>query len=258
MIFAGIMIDSLKIDRLEKRWAARFLFLLVFAISVCSDLWPLGDPDLSRIYKFAEEYSSVSAAVAAISSSDAIVLPVITNGNMIYFLFVLGIMFVLILISILYARLYVGEKSGQKPGQSVFAYIRRLPVLIIFFALIMIPSMFLFSLFPVLLLFVIPALFFSPILITLEKANPINAIIQSYRLTNGIKLPISWDIILLFLLYQISGGLYLIFLPANSSAGVFLNGFCTAFFILAFGRMVGIFYDRVRIHPVVKTPGPIH
>jgi hypothetical protein len=143
MLFAGIIIDSLMIDRLKKKWVARFLFLLVFAVSVCSGLWPMGDPDLTKIESWVQSITSNTGVTAA----NNLVLPVITLGNVIYFLFTFAILFVYILISILYSRIYVGEKSGQGTAQSVLTFLKRFPILIAFYIILLIPSVFMAGIF---------------------------------------------------------------------------------------------------------------
>ncbi len=247
MFFAGILIESLKIDRLEKRWASRCLFLLVFAISVCSNIWPMGDSDISRLEEWAQEFSG-----SALEAADSIVLPVITQANVIYIFFVFSIIMIYLLISILYSRIYIGEKSGQGIGKSIAAFFMRLPILLGFFLLVTIPGIVVTSIVPLIWLFIIPALYFSPVLISLEKKNPIDAISYSYRFTRGIKFAIFWNLLTLFCIYQVAELMFYQFLPVGSSAGVFLNGFCTAFFVIALGRMNGIVYDRIRIHPIKK------
>jgi len=250
MFFAGTIVNSLMIDRLEKKWAARCLFLLVITISICSNLWPMGDPDYSNLTTWMDEISSNPS----ILSSNTIVLPIITKGNLIYFAFTIAVVFVYILIAILYARIFVGEKSGQRLSQSCLSFLKRLPVLVAFYLLVSIPVGFLSVIVPVLVVFVVPVLFFSPILITLEKKNPIDAITLSYRYTKGVKFSIFWDLLTLFCMYQTAEWLFLLIMPNASSAGILLHAFFTGYFILSYGRMNGIFYDRLLIHPTPEQP----
>lgn len=258
MFFAGVVIDSLRIDRLEKKWAARCLFLLVIAISICSNLWPVGDPDFSKFTTWTESFSNTSEMYAAILSSNDIALKIISIGNIIYCLFFVAVLFVYVFIAILYSRIYVGEKSGQKLGQSCLAFLRYLPILIVFYIMVSIPVILLNWIGLILLIFVVPALFFSPILITLEKKNPIAALIYSYRYTKGVKFSIAWNLMTLYFMYQAAEWLFFGFLPTASNAVVLLHGFFTAFFVLAFGRMTGIFYDRLHIHPVPPVTAPLN
>ena len=250
MFFTGILINSLKIDQLERKWAARCLFLLVIAISICSNLWPVGDPDFSKFTEWAGSFSNTSDMYASILSSNNIALSVISIGNIIYYVFSLVITFVYVFIGLLYSRIYVGEKSGQKLVQSCIAYFKYLPILVIFFIMISIPAVFLLVI-PVIFVFIIPALYFSPILITHEKKNPVDALIFSYQYTKGVKFSIFWNLFMMYTIYQLPQALIISIFPANSNVDTFLYSFFTAFFVLAMGRMNGIFYDRLRIHPVV-------
>lgn len=243
MLFAGIMIDSLMIDRLKKKWVVRLLFLLVFAISVCSSLWPMGDPDLTKIISWMQSVGSNPASMTA----GNIVLPIITTGNVVYFFFTFAIMFVDILLSILYSRLYVGEKNGQGVSQSLLAFFRRLPLLIVFYIILLIPSFFLAGIFQIGFVFVIPVLYFAPILITFENFSPIKAITLSYKYTKGAKISIALNVLLLISMYWFAESLFLMFLPEASNAGILLQGFFTAYFVLAYGRLNGAFYERLRL-----------
>lgn len=258
MFFAGILINSLKIDQLEKKWAARCLFLLVIAISICSNLWPAGDPDFSKFTEWAGSFSNTSDMYASLLSSNDIALSIISIGNIIYCIFFLAVIYVYIFIGMLYSRIYVGDKSSQSLGSSCLSYLKYLPILIVFFIMVSIPVAVLNWIGLVLLIYIVPAFYFSPILITLEKKNPVDALAYSYRYTKGVKFSIAWDLVTLFCIYQTAEWLTLGFLPTESSAAVLLHGFFTAFFVLAMGRMNGIFYDRLRIHPVVQKTGPMN
>jgi len=258
MFFAGILINSLKIDQLEKKWAARCLFLLVIAISICSNLWPVGDPDFSKFTEWAGSFSNTSDMYASLLSSNNIALSIISIGNIIYGLFFVAVLYVYIFIALLYSRIYVGDKSSQSLGSSCLGYLKYLPILIVFYLMVSIPVVILNWIGLFLLVYIVPALFFSPILITLEKKNPVDALIYSYRYTKGVKFSIVWDLLTLFCIYQTAEWMFLGFLPTASSAAVPLHGFFTAFFVLAMGRMNGIFYDRLRIHPVVQKAGPMN
>lgn len=257
MFFAGILINSLKIDQLEKKWAARCLFLLVIAISICSNLWPAGDPDFSKFTEWAGSFSNTSDMYASLLSSNNTAFSIISIGNIIYYLFSLVIIFVYVFIGLLYSRIYVGDKSGQKLGQSCIAYLKYLPILIVFFIMILIPASFLLVI-PVVFVFIIPALYFSPIIITHEKKNPVDALILSYQYTKGVKFSICWNLFMLYIIYQLPQALIISIFPENSNVDTFLYSFFTAFFVLAMGRLNGIFYDRLRIHPVVQKTGPMN
>lgn len=252
--FTGIFTDSLMIDRLKKKWAARCLFLLIIAISVCSNLWPLGDPDFSQVTKWIENYYSNPAAYI---TADTIVLPVITQANVIYVLFSIAVSVVFVFLAVLYAGIFVGDKNGQGMGSSILLYIKRLPVLVAFFLLFSVPAIIIAGISPVLLIILIPGLFLAPILIIFEKMNPIHAVTASFAYVKGAKFSIFWDLLTLFFLYQTAEFLFLSFLSADTNAGILLDSFFTAYFVLAIGRLSGIFYDRLRLHPLPPVASPL-
>lgn len=255
MLFAGILIDSLMIDRLKKKWVARSLFLLVIAISICSSLWPLGDPDFSKLTSWVDEYYKNTSSFL---TADTITLPVITTGNVIFVLFSIAILFVYLFIAVLYSRIYIGDKSEQTLKISILSFVKRLPGLIAFFLLLFIPASFLTGIAPVALIVCIPALFLSPLLILFEKKNPFDAITYSYRYTKGAKFSIFWDLLTLFFMYQATTVLLLSVMPAKSSAGILLDSFFTAYFVLASGRLSGVFYDRLCLHPLPPVSNPLN
>jgi len=245
MTAAGILLESLKIDNLEKKWAARSLFLLIFVVYVSALLFPPGDPDFTPFWNWVNNYDPAKI----MANTDSITLPVITQGNVTYLLFMAAVNFFFVLVALFYSRLYTGEKIGQGMGTSTAAFFRRLPVLLLFFLLFGAASV-LLSCFYFAFLFIVPALFFTPQLIMTEKKNPIAAISGSFTLTKGIKLSIFWNLISLFSLMMIVQWLYLSIIPSNLNASVFLDGFFYAYFVLAAGRLNGAFYDIIRIHPI--------
>lgn len=251
MFFAGIITDSLMIDRLHNKWTSRVLFVFILAVSICTNIWPIGDPDLTKLYNWVTELTALSQAQIA---AGTVTLPQISAASIVFVFFTLAVVILYLFVSMLYARIYTGEKSGQGSGRSVAGFFIRLPVLILFFMLVSIPGSFLMMILPLILFYLVPALYFAPNLVSLEKMNPIDALIQSYKSTRGIKFFIFWNMLTLFCLYQSAEWLFLLFLPNASNAGILLHGFFTAYFFLAFGRMNGIFYERIRIHTVPKTP----
>jgi hypothetical protein len=109
------------------------------------------------------------------------------------------------------------------------------------------------GIFPLIFVFVVPALYFAPVLITFEKNNPIKAIVSSYKYTKGAKFSIFWNILMLLSMYWLSESLFLMFLPVTSSAGILLQGFFTAYFVLSYGRLNGAYYNRLRQDPITRN-----
>ena len=239
----GFNINSLLIDRIEKRWVARGLFVFAFAISVAYYMLPIGDSVFSKISDWADKYSISNFA----SASTQIEFPVITVENVLNSLFLILMICVFVLVSIIYARIYIGEKIVQTTGETKKSSLDRLPAFIVFFLLIIIPLIIMYNYFYVAYVFIIPAMLLSPILILVEKKNIYDSIVYSFKYTNGYKLSIFWNLLTLYCLFWFFESISSFFLPAGNNAGVFLDGFFTAFAALAVGRTIGIFYEMIRL-----------
>ena len=146
MISSGVIIESLKIDHVEKKWAARFLFLLIFAAGVCSRIWPLGNPDFSAVTAWIEK---VSAATEF--TPDLMAFPEQIFGNFLYFIFLGAVIFAGVLVSCLYTHMYVVEKTGKGTIVTTLTFFKRLPVLLLFYLLIFLCAGIVFGAFSVIL-----------------------------------------------------------------------------------------------------------
>jgi len=245
MRFSSFQVNSLFIDRIGNRWISRGLFLFVLILSIATNLWPIGDTDFSKYFdsldtflKWMNTYSNASITVVP----TAIVWPVLTAGNVLFLTFSFLMVFVYVLISVIYAHVYVGEKIGLSKEQISKLFLSRLPQLILFFLIIVMLTVF-FNFF---FLFLIPALFFAPILIFVEKKNPIDSILYSFRYSSGYKFSIFWNLLTLYCMFSLAEQIVFIILPEGSNAGIFLHGFFMAFVVLAIGRSMGIFYELIR------------
>jgi len=270
LISAVILLDSLKIDRLEKRWTARGLFLVIFGIFVSANLWPIGNPDFSswvtwydELYKQYETF--LYASTETFLATPNIGLPATLTGNMLYICFIIAIGFVITMLAFLYTRIYIGDRSGQKITASLGAYFRRLPFLFLFLCLYFIFCVVLIFaatitvglIFPqitALLYLLIPlallsGLIFAPIEITFSNIGPIEALLRSVRYTKGFKFSIFWGLLALFSIFTLTQYVFHQFLGANSGAGILIDGFLLSFLAIAFGRQAGILYDKIKLHP---------
>ncbi len=270
LISAGILLDSLKIDRLEKRWTARGLFLVIFGIFVSANLWPIGNPNFSawdawydELYKQYETF--LYASTETFLATPDIGLPATLAGNMLYICFVIAIGFVITMLAFLYTRIYIGDRSGQKITASLGAYFRRLPLLFLFLCLyfifcvvlifaatitigLIIPQVtaLLYLMNPLILL---SGLIFAPIEITYSRTGLIEALLRSIRYTRGFKFSIFWGLLALFCMYTLTQFVFHQFLGTNSGAGILIDGFLLSFLLIAFGRQAGILYDKIKLHP---------
>jgi len=243
MKMTGFHVNSLLIDRIEKRWVTRGLFVFAFAISVAYSLLPIGDSDFSKFNVWYDKLSSSDFS----SASTQIEFPVITMGNVLFLLFTLLAICIFVLVSIIYARIYIGEMIVSKTDQSKESSFVSLPMFIAFFILIIIPLIIMFLFFWFAYIIIVPAMLLSPILILVEKKNIYDSIAYSFKYTNGYKLSIFWNLLTLYCLFWFIESISSFFLPSGNNAGVFLDGFFTAFAALAVGRTIGIFYEMIQL-----------
>ncbi len=269
-ISAGILIDAFKIDRLEKRWTARGLFLLIFGIYVSAGLWPIGNPDFSswltwydELYKQYETF--LYASTETFLATPDIVLPASLAGNLLYICFVIAVGFVITMLAFLYTRIYLGDRSGQKTLSSIGMYARRLPLLLLFLCLFfffcvvlifaatitigwIIPqaTALLYMMIPMILM---SAFLFAPVEITFSKTGPIEALLRSGRYARGFKFGIFWEFLAIFSVYTLTRYVFYLFLGTNTGAGLLIDAFLMSFAAIAFGRLTGILYDKIKLHP---------
>lgn len=276
MIFAGILIDAFKIDRLEKRWTARGLFLVIFGIFVSAGFRPIGNPDFSSwitwyddVYKQYETY--LYASKETFFAMPDIGLPATLAGNMLYICFVIAIGFVIAMIAFLYTRIYLGDRNGQKTAASLGMYLKRLPMLFLFLCLyfvfcivlIFAATLTIGLIFPQIMailylmipLVLLSGLLFAPIEIIFSGTGLIEALLRSGRYTKGYKFSIFWAFLALFSVYTLSRYVFYLFLGTNTNAGILIDGFLLAFAVCAFGRLAGILFDKIKLHPEPQESG---
>lgn len=237
----GLAIEALKIDKLEKRWVARCLFLLVYCVNAFILFWEPGDSDFSALMRWAEKYSDA----ANYAATEMIELPYISIGNIIFILSLIGLLIFNVLMSNLYLRIYIGDRAGQKIRTSVGSYFQRLPILIIFLFLLSIVLLFVQFL-------ILPALFaaavffqFVPAMILYEKKGLVQAIKNSVLRTKGIRFFIILSVATLNLLYSFSNYLISSFLWDYKQAAILLDSLIVTVLCLSFGRMSGIIYSNI-------------
>ena len=270
MISAGILIDAFKIDRLEKKWTARSLFLVIFGMYVAANLWPIGNPDFSswitwydELYKQYETF--LYAKTETFLAMPDIGLPATLAGNMLYIGFVIAMGFAVTMLAFLYTRIYIGDRSGQKTITSIRLYLWRLPLLFLFLCLyfffcvvlilvatvtigLFIPQVtaILYLLIPLILM---SGFLFAPVEIVFSRTGLIEALIRSGRYTRGYKFSIFSALLALFSVFTLSQYVFHMFLGSNISAGILIDGFLLSFISIAFGRLTGILYDKIKLHP---------
>ena len=232
------ILESLKIDSLKSRWVARLLFLSILLLYSLSRLYPIGDPDFSRYAAWYERYLKAGSS-GGISAG----LPVITVGNVVYLGFEVILIYVFLFIALLYLGVYLADRARMPTAAGLVRYFKRLPALILFVLFLTlvfaIPTL---SFRPFILL-VLPPIFLAPSLILQEKASSVDALMASIRRTYGMKLPIFINILILSLIYFSLMFIFAGLVNPSMKAFFLVEGFLRAYFVLSFGRLLGVMYD---------------
>jgi hypothetical protein len=229
-----IAIDSLKFYKLKNENTVRILFLIVYVLILLSYVVPIG------------EILTVEYLTESIQDNPKDWLSQIRISHLTYFLSTIFLSLITVFISIVYANCLVMEKEGFPSKKAVLTSIRRLPQLLLFFLLLLLPVVIsgLFLFIP--LIFLYYSLFFVPLLITEGRRPIVMAIRESYQLTRGFRLSIFTIQVMLYFILNIPMSLVIAtFLAAGSEKTLpeyLLMSFFRAAQILITGRMMGIFY----------------
>jgi len=232
-----IALDSLKFYKLKNENTARILFLIVYILFLGFYAFPIGKPlDIDQITKILQ-----GVAIADFSA--------IISGNLVFlasqlFLYILTSFFALV-----YANCYVMQSEGFPSKKAVLSSIRGLPKLIGFMILMLVPvalSSF-FAFIPLIFLFY--ALFFVPMLITEGKRGIIEAIVESFKSTKGVRFNIFITQMMVYFIMNIPitlfGSAFLYTGNSNTIAEFLVLSFLRAAYVLMGGRLIGNFYLMV-------------
>ncbi|MBN1891260.1 MAG: hypothetical protein JW780_00625, partial [Clostridiales bacterium] len=116
------ILESLKIDSLSNRWVARLLFLFVFLLYSLTRIYPVGDPDFSRVAAWYVRFTEMGAVY-----SPEIGLPEITLGNVIFLGFEVLLIIVFVFVAMFYTAIYLSDKNQMTTSAGIIRYIKRLP-----------------------------------------------------------------------------------------------------------------------------------
>ncbi len=239
-----IALDSLKFYKLKNEWTARILFLIVYALFLAFDLFPIGEP------------ISLDTINTLIQSGSVSNLPLLTPGNILAFASQLALTGVTGFIALIYANCFVMQADDIPDKKAILEAFRGLPKLLGFLFLMLIPigisSVFAF----IPLIFLYFALYFAPLLITEAKKGIFQAIISSYQSTKGMKITIFVSQILLYFIMNLPitmfSSIFLSYGYQNTLAEFLVLSFLRASYILMGGRLAGNFYKLA-----VKNKGKV-
>ena len=229
-----IALESLKFYKLKNERTVQILFLIIYALFLGFDLFPIGEP------------ISIDTINSLLQKGTASNLPLLTSGNIISFASQIALTGVTSFFALIYANCFVMQSEDIPNRKAAWSTFRGLPKLLGFLLLMTIPVAIssLFAFIPLVYLFF--ALYFTPILITEKKKGIIEAVIGSYQSTKGLKMTIFMSQILLYFIMNIPitifGSIFLNYGYENTLAESLVLSFLRAAYVLMGGRLVGNFY----------------
>ena len=237
-----ILLESFKIHKLRHEKTVQLWFVLLYLVNLMPLVLPIGDKD----------FSALAVALDKMLGGDFSVAPawtLFTPGNWL----VLGLMMLASLttlfFSLLYATLYVGEKTDNKPSDAFRDCLWALPRLVLLAMLLLLPAMMsvMFAFIPLIIFAFM--MYFLPLMLSIERRPLLPAMQASYEATKRQKLSIFFKVLILSFMLQ---------LPQNLVQGLVRSALpyyaLITFFVvlqaLVHGRLMGILY----LHLVKKAP----
>ncbi len=236
-------LQSFKIDSLTRRWAAVLLLLLVWGVSFWFLFSPPGDPDFSQFLYWYEDVQEASDPYSFMMEHP--MSSVFTLQNVIYMGAFFLYMFFLFLSGLFYFVMYVCDKREVAFKRVPYVFFSRVGWIFLLTVVMFFPVILLFSIFPYIFLFLIPALYALPGLVFFEKKNSFSAIGGSLIATHGMKLAILVELFIIMLVFFLINVIMTLVLNTDSIGYYMVYGFVTAYFTLVFGRNMGIRYHMI-------------
>jgi len=227
-------LESLKFYKLKNERTVQILFVIVYALFLGFDLFPIGEP------------ISIDTINSLLQKGTAANLPMLTSGNILSFASQAALTGVTSFFALIYANCFVKQSEDISDRKSIWSTFRALPKLLGLVLLMTIPVAVssLFAFIPLIYLFF--ALYFTPMLITEGNKGVIEAVVGSYQSTKGLKFTIFMSLILLYFIMNIPitifGSIFLNYGYENTLAESLVISFLRAAYVLMGGRLVGNFY----------------
>lgn len=227
--------EAFRFHKLRDHLLVQVLFLVTLGVQVLFNLFPPGNPD----------FTPFILAVAELPRGQWDVMGVMNTLDMTHLVY-LGSSVLLSLFNTLIMLLYSGglvsELDGLPATRGVFAMMRRIPHLILFALLMLVP--FLLSLAFMLIPFIILLCFlaFTPLFMSSKKLKLGQAMSESTRLTQGAKLNIFLSFLLLSFIFGLPQSIIQRLVPANRFSQGLIAAFFTTLQILMRGRLLGLYF----------------
>lgn len=245
--YTGFRFESLKIDTLKARWAARVLFIAIFILSVLPIFSPVGNSDFSELLNWGEKILEQGDSIY--SSVDNNSMPPITVGHILYLASGLGYQLLSLFFAMLYTGLYVLNDKFDSPKKILIETCKRIPSIIFIMFLFITPLFFIIATLPFVVLLILPIFYFAPALIYDRKMPGFESMIRSGSITQGYKFSIFFNLMMLSSLNYFVTFLFSLVLEIESKGFALIVAFLEAYMLLAIARNVGVMYQLVTAQP---------
>ncbi|MFA6735345.1 MAG: hypothetical protein WCR87_00325 [Saccharofermentanales bacterium] len=229
-----LALDCLKFYKLKSEVVARSLFVILYVFLVLFTAFPIG------------EQPDIQAILVLIQSGELKDFPSVTPANIYYALSFLGFSMLTAFFSVIYATCFIAEKDGFPARKGIIDSVRKIPSLIVFVLILIVPAMIsaIFAFIPLIYLYY--SLFVAAVLITEGKQSLFSAMSESFRYTKGYKLNIFFTQMVVYFAVNIPMSIFeALFIFQGQSESLAANlvlSFIRAARILITGRLIGNYY----------------
>ena len=234
MSFA-IVLESLKFYKLKHETTVRLWFVVLYALNILIFFLPFVDTDFSDFYYFLNDF--LSNGKTSLSLTD-----VMTAGNWLFIGFSLSLNLINAFFSLMYATLFIGERTGMTAGQAALRSLSAAGRLILLGLLLLVPALLsAYLLFMPVIVFAF-MMYFMPLSLTIERQKMPEAMHSSYQSTRRQKLFIFLQVVLLSMIISIPRGLILRLIPMSLIPTAIVSTFFTVMQAFMQARLMGFLY----------------
>lgn len=229
-----IILESLKIHKLQHERTLQLWFVALYIINLLPLVLPVGDKDFSALILALDDLLSGNLSVQP-------AWELLTLGNWLILGLLLLTSLITLFFSLLYATLYVGEKTGMTPVAAFGRCLKSLPRLAVLALLLLVPAMMSALLAFIPLVIFLFMMYFLPLQLTLEGQGLVPAMQASFELTRHKKLFIFFKVLLVSFMLQLPQNL-IRSLVSSALPFYALNTFFVVLQAFVQARLMGVLY----------------
>lgn len=253
------MIEALKFNKLKSRSTIKYIFLVVFLFNSLFLLFPLGDKDLSPFMNWVYNNGSLFNETRYLLP-DPNANSILSWGNIIYLSSQILMKLLNLAFAFFYGVIALGDYLGKTSSESVKTYLKNIPQLLLFLALLIVPL--LGGAFLLMLPFyiILAKLIFSMFYVYEDKEELSTALSESFYQTKGVTFSLVWSLIILEFVLSLIRNLLALLVPANIVGYSLISAFSTALSVFVIGRLFAlyyIYYAKINPRGLVRIEGSV-